>query len=188
MMYSDTYQTLFLPIPKCASNSMGQLLERWYNFHVVGEYHSPEVPLDKRSYFAFTVVRNPYERERSFFRYSQQGRHPKYYPQVKNWTFARWVQWRRDHIQEQPARYRLTQWQYIQAVPLSVQAYKLETFAHTRPFTTLANHLPGIATLPLPQANATERGHEEYTEGMAAWVQDYFAEDFTHFGYNTEET
>ena len=65
MVISHKHKYVYIAIPRTGSKSMGHWLSDYFDGRSQFGHHSYDIPDEYADYFAFTVVRNPYERAAS---------------------------------------------------------------------------------------------------------------------------
>lgn len=176
MIVSQSMRFVFVSTPKCATHTMYEVLHSaLYNGLLLpGGNHNNQVPEQFRSFYIFSIVRNPYSRA------------------VSLWTFTRK---RGDDVPESLADYvrllidspekaagpkaGLSQAEWLRPVPLT-RVLWLESLAAD--FQVLPFYR-GPDTLP--QRNASDhRPWQEYmTTEIADLIDEWAGQDFHVFGY-----
>lgn len=183
MIISYTHSAIFVAVPRTASHSIVQWLESEGPIRVFGGHHSRAVPSNLVHWFTFTVVRNPYARAVSFWKYVMSlrkgevfrrcgGRQP--FPE-----FARWLSSERPDDPREWAN----QSHFLAGLRLDriLRYENLEHDFHALPFVPRSARLPRLATSGLQDW----RPYYE-DEKTARRIRDWAGKDFEKYGYSKD--
>ncbi len=197
MVISDSHRFIFLAVPKTGTSSIELALEPYrspitaqFNKHATCSRLQRDLPGEVwQSYFKFAFVRNPYDLMQSWYFYRQREElaapeHPRHHLYTGNLAFEEFI------LGFAKNELMLRQVDFIAPYGRGVQVDfvgKYETLEQD--FQQICEHL-GLDPVRLRRVRAS--GNEE--TGVNIWsrvtrkvVNDYFAEDFTTFGYDLVE-
>ena len=162
---------VYVAVPRTASKSTSAWLVENYSGKYYGKaHHSTHVPGGSRKKCVFAVVRDPYERMRSYYVMSQRpgGFGPPYFE-----AFVRWCRYGLPSNRSQVAMLKTVN------VPLGdLLILRYETLVQDM------QQLPFLQPwVDLPVLNASESKKPELTVAAIKAINRHSAEDFDRFGY-----
>lgn len=188
MMLLPDHRAVFVSVPKCATRTMyTAVLGPHYNGRRYGGHHETMVPGHARDWFAWAIVRNPYDRAVSLWWSTTQRGDDRYgfrrrVDDPDNLeSFMRYI------VEQRPKVASLgpNQSEHLRGVRLD-RVLRLETLDEGFRGLPFYRGSPD----PLPVVNDTQRGQcrEYVTPAVAALVGEWALEDFAQFGYPIMET
>jgi hypothetical protein len=178
---------LFVQVPKSGSTSVARALAGWTK---AGATHSPRSEVeDSSGRFAFAFVRNPWDRQLSYYRHvcleeRNAGQDPA---EMRRIGFKGWLLGRRDMNRDDVLRKR--PWPPLQRRPQVFYARGCDFIGRFEAlqgdFDRACDALQ-LPRHPLPHLNATDHPpyREVYDDEMREAVAEWFAEDVRSFGYS----
>lgn len=211
MPISYTYNTVFIHIPKCA----GTTIEKMLGTCTAREFFSPKkVPnlstlttpqhmtlielkaalqIDWSNYYTFSVVRNPYSRFVSEYKYRKNMYQKSKKPEHNPGTFSSFVDSLNMESQARILRFDAhleTQSRFVKnengIIDPSIEIFKFENLApcwnilQQKTGVVYGNHLWSM------RSNDETPYQEFYTPEIKQIVYNFYKEDFDNFGYISE--
>jgi len=203
MFVSDKYKITFIHIPKSAGTSLRKCLsENDENFRQVGQGHSiikDGMPKEIRDYKTFTVVRNPWDRMVSLYKFCTEIKTnsrigPKGYfipnKDIIGLDFNIWLTTKFHGVFKVKSLKgrsltKIPQLEWIDMPNNKIAVDHILRFENiNEDFKSFCGEV-GIPNYELPYMNKTNRKHysEYYNDKSIDWVSKYFERDIKEFGY-----
>lgn len=208
MIVSDSKKFIFISNPKTGGTSLHLALYRYGNLfskyqenihykrlkkylldRVVGNIYTKHTPAWRvkkylstkwRKYFTFGVVRNPYNRAYSYYRFIQKCENHELYQQVKNQTFKEYVFSLKSH------RWIDYQYYYFCENKKLIIDYVVKMESLQQEIDAVKQRLGVIEDIEIPHTNSTEKKSDYlsyYSREMIDEINRIFHDDFEIFGY-----
>lgn len=186
MIIGPTY--VFIAVPRTASLSIAAWLIAHHEGAWVGEHHGTEIPAAHQGKYTFTVVRDPYTRLPSLWRYLRDVFWPK-----ANWrNSAEAAAWRELGMPLDSALVEFVNWAASQigrqwcsqaAMLRDVRLHAILRFEELRQHLAGLPFVSGLSDVArVPHLNQTTS--EALTEAEVLAIMKHSAEDFARFAYD----
>lgn len=106
MLVSHSSKFIFIRTPKTASQSISELLMKYYGGVCNQQYHDTTIKKPYTSYFIFTSVRNPYSRTVSLYRFIRAKPFHRVHQVAMKKSFYEFCQWLSDLTIEPALNYK----------------------------------------------------------------------------------
>lgn len=169
---------VYLAIPRTASTTMRDHVLPIYGGRHVPPHHQRSVPGQYRSYFKFTVVRNPYDRMMSAWAHLTNTRDKWILDKTPTQFVRACGEWKLGMNQSE----FLGQQELDMILRFENLIQELERLPFVR-----RTHVKDGHVLPLPHLNAAPRSATVNLDEFIEAVNEHSAPDFERFGYRCED-
>jgi len=193
MVISESKRFIFLAVPKTGTSSIEHALRAYrspvtaeFNKHATCSRLRRELPVGVwDAYYKFAFVRNPYDRMQSWYYYRQRkelaaANHPRHHLYTGNLSFDEFI------LSFAKKELMLRQADFIAPRGGGVQVDFVGKYeCLEQDFQRICAHLQ-LPALTLPRVRASMNMDADvnlWSSATRAVINEYFAEDFTLFGY-----
>ena len=174
---------VFVSTPKCATNTMYDVLPKHFYGKRIGAWHNNRPPKRSAWKHTWTIVRNPYDRAVSIWGSTSTSTRYNYWELAGGKSFAAFAAWLARHPDTgNPVIMPMHKW---------LSGVRLDSVIHLESLREDMNKMPFWRDVELPRLNKQSRCEWTvyYTDdSIGANIRTWAGTDFEMFGYDEELT